>query len=65
MVITLESLENVSVDRRTGSVWDLLEMRYGFLEIFKVLITLLKSLWKFSHFQCDSLLRFDFTLHKK
>ena len=41
-------LENFIMDWRTGSVRDGPEIRYGFLKIFRVFITLLKSSWKVS-----------------
>ena len=48
MFITLGCLEKFSIDKRTGSVWDVPEIRYGFWEIFKHFTTLLKNLWKVS-----------------
>ena len=48
MFIILGCLENFSVDWRTGSAWDVPEIRYGFWEIFKLFKTLLKNSWKVS-----------------
>ena len=44
----LGCLEKFSTDWRTGSVRDVPEIRYEFLEIFKVFTTLLKNPWKVS-----------------
>ena len=46
MFIILGCLENFSMEWRTGSVWDVSEIRYGFWEIFKHFTTLLKNSWK-------------------
>ena len=44
MFIILGYLENFSMDWRTGSVWDVPEIRYRFWEMFKVFTILLKNL---------------------
>lgn len=46
MFSVLGYLENFSIDWRTGSVWDVSETKYVFLEIFRVLTISLKILRK-------------------
>ena len=46
MFIILGCLENFSIKWRTGSVWDVPEIRSGFQEMFKHFATLLKNSWK-------------------
>ena len=48
MFVILRYLENVSMDWRTGLVWDAPETRYGFLEIYRVFTTILKNSRKIS-----------------
>ena len=47
-IIMLECLEKFSIDWRTRLVWDVPEVRYGFLDIFRGFTILLKDSWKVS-----------------